>query len=940
MELFAHNDEVVRLEAGLPSQKGATRLQTLLLLAWYVRQSDPERSQVMASEIETLLESFAPSTSERARFDARLTLMSAERKWLGTDLSGAIVLAESALRDFTLAHDFHGRADAHWLIGLIATDLGDNARRNTEHQFAASVARMADDQVRLDMAEASIACSDAMRDARMAWEKWGTRFWPDMPGLNMAAAVWVYDFLAIIAVMKSDFGTAAAYWMHTWEGAMSTGQVRRAISSATNIGDAFNSLNEHHGALDWMQRGLDLARQFGWGGSLGICLAQTGETLRRLGRLDAAQDLLSEALSALKPLAGSRNYATTLAYIGELRLDRRQSQDALDIFREFQLRAEELNQSDFQTLAQRGQAHALLQLGQGEAGLAAAQKAYALAGKNRDSFRQIDALRVLADIHAQYRLPDPPLMQEPSASLHYLNLALEITNSIVGYQVNGDLFDAFASEYARLQQFERAYEYAQLAKRARAETQTQEANHRAIALQVQQQTERVRADIAHHRQLATAEAERAEALHQQTITLERLSAIGQEITAQLDCNVVFHALNRHVHSLLDANSFMIFLLDPDGTTLSRAFGYEEGHPIPNRTLDLSNPTADSIKCVRERREVLRDFAPDDATPNLIPGTLHTRTALFAPLAIGDRVLGVLSAQSVRRHAFGERERLVFRTLCAYGAIALDNANAYQQLQEAHQHMVGQEKLAALGALVAGVAHELNTPIGNCLMITSAFQDRTSIMRQRLQSPSLQRSELVEFIDDAEEASAVVMRGLTSAADLVSSFKQVAVDRTTAQRRVFDLAQTTHEIIATMMNQIKIAGHSISQEVASGISLNSYPGPYGQVITNLIHNALLHGFDGKTGGHMALSAKQPVPGRVQIIFRDDGCGISEQNQRRIFEPFFTTKMGQGGSGLGLSISYNIITSLLGGQIQCDSQIGQGTTFVLDIPLQAQEQAWSG
>ncbi|MEN9868651.1 MAG: hypothetical protein RL748_4241, partial [Pseudomonadota bacterium] len=347
--------------------------------------------------------------------------------------------------------------------------------------------------------------------------------------------------------------------------------------------------------------------------------------------------------------------------------------------------------------------------------------------------------------------------------------------------------------------------------------------------------------------------------------------------------------------------------------------------------------ADSIRCLRERREIERDFDPEQESGTLIPGTLKTLSALFSPLIVGDRLLGVMSVQSMRRHAFGERERLVFRTLCAYGAIALDNANAYQQLQEAQQHMMVQEKLAALGSLVAGVAHELNTPIGNCLMIASAWQDRTNAMRARLQGPSLQRSDLVGFIEDAEEASAVIMRGLTSAADLVSSFKQVAVDRTTAQRRVFDLAQTTHEIIATMTNQIKIAGHTISQDIPAGVQMTSFPGPYGQVITNLINNALLHAFEGRSGGHMAVTAQLLLPNRVSIRFQDDGVGISEQNQRRIFEPFFTTKMGQGGSGLGLSISHTIVHSLLNGQMQCDSQLGRGTTFILDLPLLAPEQA---
>jgi signal transduction histidine kinase len=868
-------------------------------------------------------------------------LVQAEIKWLTTDLNAAIMLAEAALQHFTELQDHQGCADAHWLLGAIAIDKGDSGRSTQARSAAVSAARASGDQVRIDIAEAAIACSEALRNPKQAWQNWGQRFWPEMPGLAPAAMVWIYDFLAIVSFMQSNFGSAVTSWMHSYEASMSTGQIRRAIATATNIGDAFNSLNEHHGALDWMQRGLDLARQYAsWSGSLGICLAQTGETLRRLGRYDAAQEILQEALIQLSPLASSRNYATALAYIGELKLAQGEYEDALQIYQEFQLRAEVLNQADFQTMAQRGQAQALLYLGQADAALAAANAAFALAQRHQNSFRQIDALSVLAEIHTQHTLPEPPDMQAESAPLHYLLLAQQISARIAGYNLSGDLQDLLANEYARLGQFENAYRIAMQAKQVRAKTQTQESNHRAIALQVQQQTERVRADLAHHRQLAIAEAKRAEVLQQTTITLECLSAVGQEITAQLDRDAVFQVLNRYVSSLMEVSSFIIYLLNPAGDALNRVFGIENGIPIRNDTIVLSDLSSATVRCLRERRELLQDFAPNDAMPKLIPGTLGTLTALFSPVMIGDRVLGVLSVQAMRRFAFGERERLVFRTLCAYGAIAFDNAYAYQQLQVAQEYMIGQEKLAALGALVAGVAHELNTPIGNSLMIGGAFQERIVAMRERVLSPSVQRSELLEFIDEADETSAVIVRGLTSAAELVRSFKQVAVDRTTAHRRVFDLAQTTQEILATMGNQIKIAGHTLTLDIPPNIVLHSYPGPYGQVITNLINNAMLHAFDGRTGGKMYLSARQAAPNRVKIAFRDDGDGISEQNQCRIFEPFFTTKMGQGGSGLGLSISYDIVASLLNGQFQCESRVGQGTTFTLDLPLKTSLQAFQG
>ena len=307
--------------------------------------------------------------------------------------------------------------------------------------------------------------------------------------------------------------------------------------------------------------------------------------------------------------------------------------------------------------------------------------------------------------------------------------------------------------------------------------------------------------------------------------------------------------------------------------------------------------------------------------------------IFFPLVVGERAIGVMTVQAPQSRAYGENERLIFRTLCAYGAIALDNAEAYRQLQDAQAQLVSQDKLAALGSLMAGVAHELNTPLGNSLLMASTMQEKTAAIAALMNGRGLRRSELAAFVDDSQKASALVMRGLISAAELVNSFKQVAVDRTTEQRRCFSLQQVCHEIIATMMNRIRAAGHQIDMEVWEAISMDSYPGPFGQVVTNFINNALLHGFAPGTGGSMRLSAALHGDARVLVAFSDNGGGIPPEHLGRIFDPFFTTKLGQGGSGLGLSISYNIVTSLLGGQITVTSSAEDGTCFTLDLPLTA-------
>ena len=233
--------------------------------------------------------------------------------------------------------------------------------------------------------------------------------------------------------------------------------------------------------------------------------------------------------------------------------------------------------------------------------------------------------------------------------------------------------------------------------------------------------------------------------------------------------------------------------------------------------------------------------------------------------------------------------------------------------------------------MAGVAHELNTPIGNSLLMASTLQEKTHAVAARFEQAQLKRSDLADYMAASTEASDLIVRSLHNAAELVSSFRQVSVDQASAQRRRFDLAQACQEIAATMMNTVRLAGHSLVVDVPPGIVLNGFPGALGQVIINFVNNAMLHAFE-QAGGTMRLSAVQ-VETMVRIAFRDDGRGIAPEHLARIFDHFFTTRMVQGGTGLGLNIVYNIVTSLLGGSIRVESEAGQGTCFVIELPLRA-------
>lgn len=256
-----------------------------------------------------------------------------------------------------------------------------------------------------------------------------------------------------------------------------------------------------------------------------------------------------------------------------------------------------------------------------------------------------------------------------------------------------------------------------------------------------------------------------------------------------------------------------------------------------------------------------------------------------------------------------------------------------RLRQTQNELLQNEKLASLGALVAGLSHELNTPIGNAVTVASTLTETHRNFRALTES-GLTRSALASYLDDVEEGGQIIERNLSRAAELISGFKQLAADQTSYQRRPFDLSAVVAEIIMAMQPAVRKTPIQLSNDIPDGLTLDSYPGPLGQVLMNLINNALIHAFQERDSGSIKLSIdSNPESGTIKLVVTDNGCGIPIASQKRIFDPFFSTRLGQGGSGLGLHITHTLITGLLGGRIQVDSTPGLGSRFILILPLQA-------
>ena len=257
--------------------------------------------------------------------------------------------------------------------------------------------------------------------------------------------------------------------------------------------------------------------------------------------------------------------------------------------------------------------------------------------------------------------------------------------------------------------------------------------------------------------------------------------------------------------------------------------------------------------------------------------------------------------------------------------------ALKTLQSTQDQLIEAEKMAALGNLVAGVAHEINTPVGLGVTVASDLETETKSFIMAYKKGKLTQSGLKKYLNRAMRSSQLILDNLEWAAELVQSFKQVAVDQTSLEKRPVLVKSYLEETILSLTPELKRTKHTLSIEGDETISLNSYPGALSQVITNLVMNSITHAYQEGEVGHLNLKVTQQ-PEHVRIAYSDDGCGIPPEHLPKIFDPFFTTARNRGGSGLGLHIVYNLVSQTLKGSIHCESQVGVGSNFIIQLPLE--------
>ena len=266
---------------------------------------------------------------------------------------------------------------------------------------------------------------------------------------------------------------------------------------------------------------------------------------------------------------------------------------------------------------------------------------------------------------------------------------------------------------------------------------------------------------------------------------------------------------------------------------------------------------------------------------------------------------------------------------------LENANkelniSLEILEQAQDQLVQSEKMAALGELVAGVAHEINTPIGVGVTAASFLNTKTSEFQKIYSSGELKKSELENYFKTVKEISNSISINMERAAALIASFKQVAVDQSTENRRRFNLNEYISEILLSLRPRYKKTSHTIKINCDKNLELNSFPGAFSQILNNMIMNSLIHGFKDMENGIMQIDITREKD-FILFIFQDNGNGMIEEQKEKIFDPFYTTMRGQGGTGLGMSIVFNLVTQTLKGSIECDSSPGSGVKFTMKLAV---------
>jgi signal transduction histidine kinase len=439
--------------------------------------------------------------------------------------------------------------------------------------------------------------------------------------------------------------------------------------------------------------------------------------------------------------------------------------------------------------------------------------------------------------------------------------------------------------------------------------------------------------------------------------------IASIATQELPLRDFFEKIHQNINELIYAQNFYIALYDENSHRITFPYfvDVKDGRFYEN----LSLPVGDGLTSYIIQTQKAHRLTPQAVKQLLAEGKMKevygdTNFVMWlgAPLLSANKLHGIIVVQSydpkilysqadldiltfvanqistVIESAIQQQQRIEAQTKLEdqHELLALQNSQltqALQKLKATQKELVQQEKMASLGSLVAGIAHEINTPLGICVTCVSHLQEEAEQFIQHYQNNTISRKMMEKFCTHLSESLTILSNNTHRAAALIQSFKQVAVDQSNNNFREIELSQYLHEVVLSLQPQLKSTQHKITINCDPNLVIYSNAGAISQIVTNLLINSLVHGFEHKVDGKIELTITAD-DSTVMLVFQDDGCGMNPDQLRQLFDPFFTTKRGKGGSGLGTHIVYNLVTQALKGKIQVSSGEGKGMQYVIQFP----------
>ena len=667
--------------------------------SWACRERDAKRAQSLAREVLAQTTNHAdPHSVKLVRALALNTL--AELCVLQGNLTQARTMAREAQRLFEALNCQTGVGDAHLIYAAVAWDRSETASRAEELELARALYAESGDTAREQIARVRLAHNDSYDNPSGTYATWQPWLDQQCETGDSSVAALALEARGSFAFSRADYAQSVRDYHNAYQTGLVTGQTRLAIVSLIGVGISVTNLGDPAASMEWLERALGMARDYAWPVLLGQALQQYAMPFVTMQRWDAARGILKESIEVLQPFSPSRRAALSQAYWGELAHETGDFTEALRSYRLVQDQADQIDDQDLRISAAIGQARALASLGCIEEALDYARIGFAMSRSVGERVLEITALRTLANIHRRCTSDGKTHLQTGGSAIEYLEQALEVAQSIEGFMADAELYAELARDYANANDYRKAYETEQRGTQARKQTYSKEATDRVTALQVRYDTERASARTEHLEAMAKT-------LQQVLETLELLGEIGKEITAKLDPQSVFDALNRHLGRLMDATHLSIFQMIDTPPRLKMSFGISAGVPLAPMTIMLDEPLSKIARCARERAEIHQDEPSPPGQARPFPGTIPSASMAYLPLIANNELLGVLSVQSPIPHSYGQRELLVLRTLCAYGAVALANATVVAELHQTQNKLV-----AAMGTLQQLATHDALTGATN------------------------------------------------------------------------------------------------------------------------------------------------------------------------------------------------------------------------------------